>query len=154
MGAVSKSPHITTNEGPPDKNVRIMADVVARPDSTFPIVIKPYKLDLTQFGEKVRSEIKFTIQNVSDKPLQTTIISAPNELMDVKLPKSIPAGKTGEGVVTLKKTAFDKAFEKCVTIQLNDEKSTRFSIPIKRTVRTAATAATTPTAGTVQPASH
>jgi hypothetical protein len=115
-----------------------MAEVMNRPDSTYPIVIKPYKLDMTQFGEKIRSDIKFTIANVSDKAVTAKIIAAPDELIDVTLPKAIPPGKTGEGTVKIKKTALDKAFEKCVTIQLDDEKSTRFTIPIKRTLRTTA----------------
>jgi hypothetical protein len=127
---------ITTNEGPPDKSVKITAEVVARPDSTYPIVIKPYKLDLTQFGEKVRSEIKFTIANVSDKTIQASIVAMPDGLFEVDLPKSIPAGKTGEGILKLDKSAVDKAFDKCITIQLNDEKSSRFTIPVKRALRT------------------
>ena len=51
---ITKSPRIQTNEGPPDKRVQIISEVVARPDSTYPVVIIPYKLDLTQFGEKIR----------------------------------------------------------------------------------------------------
>jgi hypothetical protein len=135
---------IKTNEGPPDKNVRISAEVVTRPDSTYPIVIKPYKLDLTQFGEKVRSEIKFTIVNVSDKPLHPNLVCSAYDLFDVTLPKAIPAGKTGEGILRLKKTAVDKAFEKCLTLQLDDEKTSRFTIPVKRTIR-GASASLTPT---------
>lgn len=135
---------IKTNEGPPDKNVRIAVDVITRPDSTYPIIIKPYKLDLTQFGEKVRSEIKFTIENVSDKPLHPSLICSAYDLFDVTLPKMIPAGKTGEGVLRLKKTAIETAFEKCLTLQLDDEKTSRFTVPVKRTIR-GANAALTPT---------
>lgn len=132
QGGVSKSPVIKTSEGPPDKNVRIHADVVARPDSTYPIIIKPYKLDLTQIGEKTRSQIKFSIQNVSEKPLEPKLIAWASDLFDVSLPKSIPAGQSVEGTLTLKKDALANSFEKCLTLQLNDEKSTRFTIPVKR----------------------
>jgi len=135
LGGVSKSPVIKTNEGPPDKNVRFHADVVARPDSTYPIVIKPYKLDLTQLGEKPRSQIKFSIQNVSDKPLETKLVASASDLFEVTLPKSIPAGQTSEGTLTLKKEAMTGGFEKCLTIQLNDDKSTRFTIPVKRALK-------------------
>lgn len=140
---VTKSPRITTNEGPPDKFVRITANVVARPDSTYPVVIKPYKLDMTQFGEKVRNEIKFTISNVSETNLQPSVVYAPDDLMEVVLPKSIPAGKSAEGIVRLKKSALDKQIEKSITLQLNDEKQSRFTIPVKRQIRGAAQAAAT-----------
>jgi len=135
QGGVNKSPLIKTNEGPPDKNVRFHAEVIARPDSTYPIIIKPYKLDLTQFGEKTRSEIKFTIENVSDKPLEMHLVAGPSDLFDVVLPKSIPGGKTGEGTLRLKESALTSAFEKCLTVQLNDDKSSRFTIPVKRSIR-------------------
>lgn len=149
---VSKSPRIQTNEGPPDKFVRINASVVNRPDSTYPIVIKPYKLDLTQFGEKVRSEIKFTLNNVSQTDLTPQLISTADQFFEVVLPKVIPAGKTAEGVLRLKKNALDKPFDKSLTLQLNDEKNSRFTIPVKRQIRSGAQvvsspAATTPNAG-------
>ncbi len=134
-GKVTKRPRITTNEGPPDKYVQIMVDITQRPDSTYPIVVKPYKLDLTQFGEKVRSEIKFTIANVSDKDIEATVVSVPTELMDLTLPKTIKAGKTAEGMVKLSKQGVDSKFEKTITIQLNDDKASRFTIPIKRDIR-------------------
>ncbi len=124
--------------------------MVVRPDSTYPIIIKPYKLDLTQFGEKVRAEIKFTIDNVSDKPLHPTLVASATDLFDVTLPKVIPAGKTGEGVLRLKKEAVDKGFEKCLTLKLDDEKNSRFTIPVKRTIRNTVTM--TPGPG-VQPTS-
>ena len=43
---VSKSPRILTNEGQTEKNIRISTHVVTRPDSTYAVVISPYKLDL------------------------------------------------------------------------------------------------------------
>ncbi len=135
QGGVSKTPIIKTNEGPPNKSVQFHADVVARPDSTYPVVIKPYKLDLTQYGEKTRSEIKFTIANVSDRPLDISLVAAPNDLFEVALPKFIPVGKTGDAVLTLRKSALDESFEKSLTIQLNDNKSSRFTIPVKRSIR-------------------
>lgn len=142
---VTKSPRIQTNEGPPDKFVRITANVVSRPDSTYPVVFKPYKLDLTQFGEKVRSEIKFTINNVSETDLQPTLVYAPEQFLEVLLPKSVPAGKSAEGTVRLKKDALDKQIDKSITVQFNDEKQSRYTIPVKRQIRGTTQAATSPT---------
>ncbi len=134
-GPVSKRPKIETNEGPPEKYVQISCAINARPDSTYPIIIKPYKLDLTQFGEKVRNEVKFTVENVSDKDVQLTAPSIPEQFLTVNLPKVVKAGKTAEAIVKLKKEATDKEFEKSITLQCNDEKSSRFTIPLKRMIR-------------------
>lgn len=130
-----KRPRIQTNEGPPDKYVQIITNVVPRPDSTYPIVIKPYKLDLSQFGEKVRDKIKFKISNISDQKLNLSMISYSKDYFEVKLPKSISAGKTAEGELKLKKLAIDKSFEKSFTFELNDQQKSRFTVPVKRTLR-------------------
>jgi hypothetical protein len=132
---VTKRPTIKTNEGPPDKSVQINCNIATRPDSTYPILIKPYKLDLTQFGEKVRSETKFTIENISDKDLDLSLVYSPSELINLTLPKVVKAGKTAEGVAKLTKAGVDAEFEKAITLQLSDEKSSRFTIPVKRSIR-------------------
>jgi hypothetical protein len=138
---VTKTPRITTNEGQPDKMVRITANVETKPDSTFPVVLRPYKLDLTQFGEKVRSEIKFDIQNMSAASLTPQLVSGAPDYFEVVLPKQIGAGQTGKGLVKLKKDALDKTFDKSLTFQLNDEKSSRFTVPVHRSLRTTGGAA-------------
>lgn len=130
-----KSPRIQTNEGPPDKRVQIITSVVARPDSTYPVVISPYKIDLSQFGDKVRDEMKFAITNNSDAKLDLTMISTFDEYFEVDLPKSISAGETKEAVLKLKQEAVTENFEKSFTFELNDEAKSRFTVPVKRTLR-------------------
>jgi hypothetical protein len=112
-----------------------MAQVVPRPDSNYPIIIKPYKLDISQFGDKVRDEMKFNITNVSDQDLQITLIDRPEGIFDITIPSEVEAGKSAQGVLKLHSDAVDESFDKSVTIQLNDADSSRFTIPIKRTVR-------------------
>ncbi|HUV31345.1 MAG TPA: hypothetical protein VMY05_09685 [Acidobacteriota bacterium] len=132
---ITKSPSIETNEGEPHKRVRIVADVLARPDSTFPIIIKPYKLDISQFGEKVRDEMKFNITNVSEQDLKVRLVYQPEGYFDLELPGTVKAGKTAQGVLKLRKEAIDTSFDKSVTIELDDESASRFTIPIKRKLR-------------------
>jgi hypothetical protein len=134
-GQISKRPRIDTNEGPPEKSVQIDCEVMLRPDSTYPVIIKPYKLDISQFGEKVRDQMKFSISNVSDKPFELSVVSAPTELLVATVPKRIEAGQSVEASVKLQPDALTKEFEKSITIQLSDEKSTRFTIPVKRALR-------------------
>jgi hypothetical protein len=112
-----------------------VSQIVARPDSTFPIVIKPYKLDISQFGEKVRDEMKFNITNVSETDLEIALIDMPEGIFELKLPDKVEAGKSAQGVLKLDGEALELSFEKSITIELNDEAKSRFTIPVKRTVR-------------------
>lgn len=134
---MTKAPKITTNEGKAPKSVRITATVAARPDSTYPMVMKPYKLDVSQFGDKVRREIKLTISNVSDKDYKISLIDSPIDLFEIDLPSSIPAGGSAEAVVTLTEHGTKTDFEKSFTIEVNDEQTTRYTVPIKRKTRRA-----------------
>ena len=138
---MTKQPRIESNEGKPDKFVRILATVVNRPDSTYPVVIKPYKLDISQFSEKKRDTMRFNITNMSDKPLEVSTVFSPSEFFDLKLPKLINPGETAHGTIKLKKNVLDKAFEKSFTIELNDENKSRFTIPVKRSLKNAKPAA-------------
>lgn len=146
---ITKSPRIETNEGKPDKSVSITCNVTDRPDSTFPLVVKPYKLDLSQFGERVRDQIKFTITNMSDKELEITKVYVPDGYGTLTCPAKVGAKATVEGSFKLSKAGLAKPFEQSFTIEVNDEQKNRFTIPIKREVRVPgqdSTAAKEPTA--------
>lgn len=132
---VSKRPRIETNAGTPHKTVEFTANVVARPDSTYPIIISPYKLDLSQFSEKIRDKISVTFTNVSDQELQVELIDIASDYFAIEMPRSIKAGESVEALLTLHDDALDKSFEKSLTLQLNDERNSRFTIPVKRIVR-------------------
>jgi len=132
---MKKSPSISTNEGPPNQRVTIEATVVPRPDSTYPVVIEPYKLDLSQFTSKVVDHKSFEIHNVSDQSLDVTLVAGPMDLMDIKLPQSIPPGGVGEGEILLTEEAVETSFAKSFTFELNDENKTRFTVPVKRDIR-------------------
>jgi hypothetical protein len=117
------------------KRVQITANVIATPDSTFPIRIKPYKFDVSQFGEKKVDTREFVIENVSDNDLDLSLVDMPPGMFTVKLPKQVKAGQTEKGVITLKDEYLDQEFEKSLTIELNDAAKTRFTVPVKRTLR-------------------
>lgn len=137
-----KRPRIKTNEGPPDKYVQIESNVVDRPDSTYPVVISPYKLDLSQFGDKVRDEIEFKIKNVSTDDLSLTLVAGAPDYFKIELPDKIGGGKTETAKLTLTKTGQTEAFEKSLTFSVNDKENSRFTVPVKRTLHPTAGAAT------------
>ena len=139
---ITKRPSIQTNEGPPNKHVQIISQVTDRPDSTYPIIIQPYKIDLTQFSEKVIKKKKFMITNVSDQKLEVSLISMPDDLFEIKLPKSIKPGKSAKGELKLRRGAYGDSFEKSVTIEVvgvKDKEATRVTIPVKRSLHVAKT---------------
>ncbi len=144
---VTKSPKIETNEGGPPKTVRIIADVVKRPDSTYPVVVKPYKLDVSQFGDMQREEVKFAISNVSSQDLQLSLVSTAPDYFEIDLPKTVPANSEVEGTLKLRKDVLDKAFDKSFTIQVSDDESTRYTVPVRRTLRKQAASKTLPPTG-------
>jgi len=132
---VTKRPRIQTNEGPPDKTVTISATVVPRPDSTYPVVIAPYKLDLSQFSDKPIDEADFTITNRSDQTLDVTLIAGESALFSIDIPESVKPGESASGHLKLHKDAMEKSFEKSFTFELSDSAHSRFTVPVKRTVR-------------------
>jgi len=134
-GRVTKRPRIETNEASQPRYVPIYANVVTRPDSTYPLQVKPYKLDLSQFGTTVRDQMKFTLANVSDTSLAVTLAYFPDDLMTVEIPESIGANASVGATVRLVEAAVEQSFEKSITIQLGDRSGSRYTIPIKRQVR-------------------
>jgi len=133
----SKKPSITYQQSTSDqsKHVEITAFVVSNPDSTYPIVIKPYKFNISQFGEATRDELTFEIHNVSPEDVEIKLVGMPVGMFSVELPKKVSAGKSKEGKIKLNKDYIDEEFEKSITIELSDKNLSRFTIPVKRQVR-------------------
>jgi len=129
---VSKHPKVYANDGPVAKTIMIHSYVVERPDSTYPVIVAPYKLDLSQFGQKVRGKMDFTIDNVSDQDLKLTMVSQPSDIATIELPKEIKAGKSATGKVTLTEKGIDLSFDKSFTFEVNDVKTSRFTVPLTR----------------------
>ena len=131
LGNVVKSVHISTNTGEPERNVTISTTVLANTDSTSPVIIRPYVLDFSHPQGKNEMQATFTIQNVASYVLEPRIISIPDDIFTVKLPKRIKPGKTTEVMVRLKPNGPPHGFIKSFTIALNDVLKSRFSIPVR-----------------------
>ena len=115
--------------------MKISADVIANPDSTYPITIYPYKFDVSQFGEAVRKSLEFEIANLSDKDLDIELIDMPYNMFKLKMPKRVKAGSKEKGRIEVMDEYLPQEFEKSITIQVSDENSSRFTIPVKRVLR-------------------
>jgi len=127
---VTKKPRIQTNVG--DQRLEFMAMVVRRPDSTRPLVLKPYRLELEPAGESAAAEARFTIRNVSDEALSLDMVASRDRLFSVELPETIAPGQEAEAVVRLTAEGASADFEKSFTFEVSDATTTRYTVPVVR----------------------
>jgi len=116
--------------------VTITATITPRPDSTYPIRIVPYKIDMSQFSDKIIGDAEFTITNVSEEMLDVSMISYARDHFSVELPDKIKPGESASGKIIINKDYLIKSFNKSFTIELSDQQTSRFTVPVKRTIRT------------------
>ncbi|UCD17453.1 MAG: DUF1573 domain-containing protein [Candidatus Zixiibacteriota bacterium] len=134
-GRQTRHPSIMTNMEPKKFQVSFTAEVVPNPEETYPIIISPYTFDISQFNEKERENLNFTITNVSEEDLEISLIDIAPNMFKVKLPRKIRVGKTEKGKIEILDEYRDHEFEKSMTIELSDKAKSRFTIPIKRKIR-------------------
>jgi hypothetical protein len=140
-GRVAKVPRIYSNADTVTnafRMVRITAMVEPRPDSTFPVVVMPYKLDVSQFGSQKRDQASFTVKNVSEQNLDLSLVVVPDDVIRVELPNSVGPGQTVTGRVIVRPPALKEEFERSFTFEVSDSAHTRFTIPVQRGVRSQA----------------
>jgi len=127
---VVKSPKIISNAS--EQKITFITNVQKEPDQTIPIVIEPEIIDLSLPEYGISNKIGFTLQNLTNDNLKTSLISFPDDLFELKLPSEIGAGKTAEGTIIIKSVNSIDKIRKSFTIELNDKNKTRVTIPIIR----------------------
>jgi hypothetical protein len=134
-GNVRKGIRINSNASETVRNISLSGTVQIQMDSTKPVIVRPYKLDISQFNAKPREQMKFTLENVSGRDLEWNMVYFPGDYFEVKLPDKIKAGKSVEGILKIKPEYANTEFEKSFTIEFNDADKTRFTIPVTRSIR-------------------
>jgi len=132
---VKKHPKIYVTGSKAPTQLTFTAVVTARPDSTYPVIVTPYKLDVSQISERPITGGDFTVTNRTDQPLEATLVSGWNPLFTLKLPETIPPGESAPGHLTLTEEGRGRTFEASFTFELNDAKKSRFTVPVKRTLK-------------------
>ena len=115
--------------------MQITANIFTNPDSTYPVIFKPYKFDISQYGEKTRKKLEFTITNVTDEKLDIDLIDMPVGMFKLSLPKSVKPGKKVKGKIELFDEFVSEQFEKSITFELTGKETIRFTVPVKRVIR-------------------
>lgn len=134
-GTVSKRPYLETNVSEHKVYVKIESNVLIDPSAATPVRLKPYKLDISQLGSKLRREATFTIENMADIDLQLVVVDTANRHFEISVPEKIKAGEKITGTIVVRDSGLNRAFEQSVTFQLNDPKKTRITLPIRRLYR-------------------
>jgi Protein of unknown function (DUF1573) len=135
---VSKRPKIFIKGSDLPRSVQITSSVMADPKLAHPLVAEPYKLDVSQYGEKSRRSIEFELSNVSSTVQRIEVIDLQRDFFDLELPKSVSPGETVSGRLSVKVDKQSESFEKSLTLAIFSEgtdKPVRMTLPITRTVR-------------------
>jgi len=134
-GPITKRPYILTNAS--EEKVYLKISAILLPDETpmEPISLIPARLDVSQFSEKPRRVASFLIENHSDRDYKIKLVDGEGKLFEIKLPGKVKAGESVKGRIRVLEGAIQTEFEQSLTFEINDDKQSRFTLPIKRTYR-------------------
>ncbi len=131
-GYVTKKPSFTTNAPDRQTVLTIYSELEPEPDSTFPLVLKPSHLDVSQFTETPRRKATFEIVNRDKQDYTLDLIDFPVDYYSVDMPKMVRAGETVEGTITVKEPVLKSDWQRSLTFKINDKDETRYTLPVKR----------------------
>ena len=128
-GTIIKQPKFLTNTEDNNQVLAFQATIVNAPDSTYPLVISPFNLELAGMRPEI-DNARFMIENKSEEDISIIVVEAATDFFTTKMPKKIKAGEKAEGMLQLLAASADKSFAKSVTIELSDAAKTRYTIPV------------------------
>ncbi len=132
---VSKSPVVECEGIEGLTSVTIATYVIPRPDSARPLVLEPFKLDISQYGSEIRDRETFTITNATDRELSLSIVSGAGTFGQLKLPAKVGPKETVEATLVLNPDVLGNELTQSFTFQVNDEKKTRYTVPVRRRLK-------------------
>ena len=134
-GLTEKKSAIVSNATNGKMMVGIVTDLSLEAEDMRPLVIQPYRVDVSQFTEAPRRRSKIQVENRSDQNYELSLVDAYDLNFDIEMPKKIKAGETAEITILVHEDKIEEEFRQSFTFQLNDGRGTRYSIPVKRDVR-------------------
>ena len=104
-----------------------------KPDSNFSVQISPNILDFTTADLGESPEIEVKIRNTTISDLGIKIVDTPIEFVESKLSSKMlkPSGEV-KLKVRLKREAKETSLTKSITLELADQDSSRFTVPVKK----------------------
>lgn len=131
-GNVTKRPYFLTNASNSKNYIRIYSEVLVKPELDTPLVISPYKVDVSQFTEKSRRRARFSITNKSKRSFAISVVDPGHGNFKLKMPEKVGAGETVEGTIIVHKEKVPTSFEDSITFYIDDDLSTRYTIAVRR----------------------
>jgi hypothetical protein len=132
---VAKSPVIEYEGGTKPISVTVASFVIPRPDSARPLVLEPFKLDVSQFGNEVRDRVTFSLVNTTNDSFELTMIDGVDEYATLTLPSTIGPRDTVVAELVLKPEVLGKDLTESFTFQVEDRFRTRYTVPVRRKLR-------------------
>lgn len=135
LGKVDKRPYLITNASDEKVYLSISAQLFPEGEKTSPLIISPIVVDVSQFTEKTRQVASFLIENPTDRNFDLKLVDGEGRSFEIKLPDKVKAGESVTGKVRVVDDAVESEFEESITIEINDNERTRFTLPVRRTYR-------------------
>ncbi|MBK7141591.1 MAG: DUF1573 domain-containing protein [bacterium] len=132
VGYMTKRPAVKIEGSNENAVIQFYAEVLVKPETARPLVMEPVKVDVSQFGEKVRRKGTFKLTNFTAFDLNIQVVDSSFKSFEINIPTVIKAGKSIEGQVIVRKEYIETEFEEAFTIELNDDGRTRYAIPVFR----------------------
>lgn len=134
INSVGRYPYIFTNASPDPYRIYLTGMVIKSPDSIRPIAFSPYKFELISYSSHSIDSIRFKVTNSYKKELTLTQVSYPVDECELSLPQKVKAKSSAYGYIKVKPEYLDKEFKRSITVEVNDAKKTRITVPIRRKI--------------------
>ncbi|UCD63285.1 MAG: DUF1573 domain-containing protein [Candidatus Zixiibacteriota bacterium] len=134
IGATGSYPYIYTNAGVDPFRVYLTATVIVDGGNTRPLAFNPHIFELPRFGDRSIDSVGFTIRNFSDEEVRLKPVSFFVDECDIVLPEVVAGKGTAKGYIKVRNDFLDSEFKRSITIEMNDQKENRLTIPIRRKI--------------------
>jgi hypothetical protein len=136
---VNKSASVICNAPGAGSALSIIAHPIKDPDSLTTYTFTPYQIDMDASrpdAQKKPWEYEVAVRNVSAEPLALTVVSRPDRFVEVEVPNGeIKPGKEKTIRIRIEPEVADTLFTKSFTVEASDSARTRFTFPIKKSMR-------------------
>jgi hypothetical protein len=136
VGDVQKHPYLRMNTPADRVSVNIQAEILTDAEAAMPIVVRPAKIDVSQFTVQPRRRAAFQLVNKTAQELEVKALDTAFKSFSVQLPSHIPPSGTVQGIVTVRTDRIPSAFKESFTFEVKRSGTTDiYTIPIERLYR-------------------
>lgn len=131
---MKKATQVFSND-PTDSITRItiQADVKAEPYSDFSVQVSPAIAEFSSGRGQQASEVEINIRNTTTQDLGIEIVDISSEFIEGKLSSNVVGPSEEVKLKVESKRELKRiSFTKSITLELNDQDSSRFTIPIRK----------------------